>query len=478
MLVELERKLAKTSPLIPIAAAESEPHGKPELKPATRRLLEGPVLPTLLKLAAPTVALMALQGIISAGETAFVGRLGSAELAGVALSFPLVMLMTTLSAGAFGGGVSSGVARALGARDVGAATRITETALALAALLGAAATVVMLTFGRSLYALLGASGAALDAAAHYSDIIFLGAVPFWLFNASASVLRARGNAAYPAKVGAIAGSITLAVSPLAIFGFGPFTGFGISGAAGAIVLNNLGVAVVLLRALRREGALGPLSGSMLVPRRVPMFTILRVSVPSAANTIITNATFIVLIGLVAPFGVAATAGYGVGGRLEFLLIPLIFGIGSAIVPMVAANEGAGNVQRVGQITRAGAILASAACGAVGLFVALVPHAWMSLFTSDAQVSAIGRDYLRTVGPAYVFLGLGLSLFFAAQGRGRTLRPLIATSTRLVVAGGAGSVAVYGFGADVQSVFYFMAGGLASYGIVMTSIMRRELGLVR
>src|SRR2546421_12625499 len=78
------------------------------LTPQGRRLLEGPVLPTLLRLAAPTVALMLLQGVIAAGEAAFVGRLGSHALAGVSLSFPLVMLMTILSAGAYGGGGGAG----------------------------------------------------------------------------------------------------------------------------------------------------------------------------------------------------------------------------------------------------------------------------------------------------------------------------------------------------------------------------------
>ena len=86
-------------------------HGAVALTPQASRLLEGPVLPTLLRLAAPTVALMLLQGVIAAGEAAFVGRLGSHALAGVSLSFPLAMLMTTLSAGAYGGGVASGVAR-------------------------------------------------------------------------------------------------------------------------------------------------------------------------------------------------------------------------------------------------------------------------------------------------------------------------------------------------------------------------------
>src|SRR5215469_17744133 len=110
------------------------------LTPQARWLLEGPVLATLVRLAAPTVALMLLQGVIAAGEAAFVGRLGAAALAGVSLSFPLVMLMTTLSAGAYGGGVASGVARALGAGRVDDARRLAGTALAMAAALGLAAT--------------------------------------------------------------------------------------------------------------------------------------------------------------------------------------------------------------------------------------------------------------------------------------------------------------------------------------------------
>ena len=118
--------------------------------PQARHLLEGPVLPTLLRLAAPTVALMLLQGVIAAGEAAFVGRLGSHALAGVSLSFPLVMLMTTLSAGAYGGGVASGVARALGAGRDDDAARLAGTALGLSAVLGLASTAAMMLFGRDL----------------------------------------------------------------------------------------------------------------------------------------------------------------------------------------------------------------------------------------------------------------------------------------------------------------------------------------
>ena len=446
------------------------------LPPQARQLLEGPVVMTLLRLAAPTVALMLLQGVVAAGEAAFVGRLGSHALAGVSLSFPMVMLMTTLSAGAFGGGVASGVARALGARRTDDAGRLAGTALTLSVVLGVATTVVMEIWGRTIYAAFGATGAALEAAVLYSDVLFLGAVPFWLFNAAASILRGGGNAAYPAIAGAIGGILTLAVSPVVIFGAGPLAGFGIAGAAWAVVTYNVVMATVLLRAASGIRSSARPTSLSLVPRARYAAAILRVSGPSAASTLLTNLTFILLTGLVAPFGMEAIAGYGAGGRLEYLLIPIVFGVGSALVPLVAASDGAGNFARVRQLTRAGAALGAGACGLVGAVAALCPGAWMGLFTSDQVVRTVGASYLVHVGPAYAFLGLGLALFFAAQGRGRTTQPLLATLTRLLVARGLGFVALGVFELGLAALFTLMAGGLVAYGLVMVCVMRRELGL--
>jgi putative MATE family efflux protein len=446
------------------------------LTPQARRLLEGPVLATLLRLAAPTLALMLLQGVIAAGEAAFVGRLGSAALAGVSLSFPLVMLMTTLSAGAYGGGVASGVARALGAGRSEDAARLAGTALGMSALLGLAWTAAMLLLGRALYAALGASGEVLEAALLYSDVLFLGAVPFWLSSAAASILRGGGNVVYPAAAGAAGGVVTLAVSPLVIFGAGPVPGFGIAGAAWTVLAYNVAMAAVLLRALRAADSPARPAVRSLLPRWRYAWEILRVSLPSAASSLLTNLTFILLTALVAPFGAEAIAGYGAGGRLEYLLIPLVFGVGSALVPLVAVSDGAGDFDRVRRLTRAGAALGTAGCGLVGGSAAAFPGAWMGLFTSDPAVAEFGQAYLVRVGPAYAFLGLGLTLYFAAQGRGRTAQPLLATLTRLLVAGVLGSVALGVLGWGVDSLFGLMACGLVLYGVVMVAVMRRELGL--
>jgi MATE family, multidrug efflux pump len=440
-----------------------------------RRLLEGPPLATLLRLAAPTVALMLLQAVIAAGEAAFVGRLGSHALAGVSLGFPLVMLMTTLSAGAYGGGVASGVARALGAGRPDVAARLAGTALGMSALLGLVWTVGMWLLGRTLYAALGATGPALEAAVAYSDVLFLGAVPFWLFNAAASVLRGGGNAAYPAAAGVAGGLVTLAVSPPVIFGAGPVPGLGIAGAAGAVVAYNIAMAAVLLRAVWAPGSPTRPHLRSLAPRWRHASGILRVAVPGAASTLLTNLTFLILTALVAPFGAEAIAGYGAGGRLEYLLIPLVFGVGSALVPLVAASEGAGDFDRVRRLTRAGAALGAGGCGLVGGTAALFPRAWMGLFTTDPAVAGFGGAYLVRVGPAYAFLGLGLALYFAAQGRGRTVQPLLATGTRLLVAGALGALALGRLGWGIDALFALMACGLVSYGMVMVAVMRRELG---
>src|ERR671914_237521 len=117
------------------------------LNPRTERLLAAPIVPTLARLSAPGVLLVAFQSLVSVGDTYFVGRLGTAPLAGLALVFPLIMLLQMTSAGAMGGGVSSAIARALGSGDVQAARRLVVHALVIAAAMGAAFTLLILLLG-------------------------------------------------------------------------------------------------------------------------------------------------------------------------------------------------------------------------------------------------------------------------------------------------------------------------------------------
>ncbi len=158
--------------------------------------------------------------------------------------------------------------------------------------------------------------------------------------------------------------------------------------------------------------------------------ILRVGAVASFSPLQTVLTVLILTRLVASFGTEALAGYGIGARLEFLLVPIAFAVGVACVPMVGMAIGAGDVARARRVAWTGAGVSACAVGLIGLVVAAVPQAWSGRFTSDPGVLAAADLYLRLAGPAFVFVGLGLVLYFASQGAGKVLGPVLAATVRL------------------------------------------------
>src|SRR5581483_10999717 len=222
-----------SSPTQPATAAA--PVKNKAYDPRTKKLIEGPIAQTLIRLAAPNMLVMLAQSSVGLVETYFVGKLGTDPLAGVALVFPLLMLMQMMSAGAVGGGISSAVARALGAGRRADANALALHALIIALGFGLAFTIALLGFGQPLYAAMGGSGASLDAAMTYSGVVFAGAVLVWLFNSLANVIRGTGNMSVPALVTVIGVVFLIPISPCLIFGLGPLPRLGVAGGAVAVV---------------------------------------------------------------------------------------------------------------------------------------------------------------------------------------------------------------------------------------------------
>ena len=164
-------------------------------------------------------------------------------------------------------------------------------------------------------------------------------------------------------------------------------------------------------------------------------------------------------------GVDAVAGFGTGARLEYLLIPLVFGLGAPLVALVGTNIGAGQPDRALRIALTGGAMAFALTEAIGLAAAIWPHAWLALFSADPRMLETGTAYLRIVGPAYGFFGLGLALYFASQGAGQLAWPLIAGGLRVVLAVGGGWLALRWTG-SLDALFAGLALGLAAYGLTM------------
>ena len=437
----------------------------------TRRLLEAPVTATLLRLAAPNVLVMVLQAVVTTLDAVFVGWLGSAALAGVSLVYPLVMLMQTMSAGGMGGGVASAVARALGAGRRAEAQALAVHAVVIALVMAALFTGGLLLGGPTVYRAIGGTGEALEAALTYSRVIFGGAVVIWLVNTLGSIVRGTGTMALPAAVVAGAGLLYVALAPALVLGWGPLPRLGVAGTAAANVTAFGLAALVLAVYLCSPWSVLRLSLRGLRLRRALFWEILRVGGPGSLNTVMTNLTVVLLTGLVGPFGTAALAGYGIGARLEYLQIPLVFGLGSALVPMVGTNVGAGQIARAERIAWTGAGLAAVVTGSIGLAAAVAPRAWLGLFTADPRVQAVGATYLVIVGPAYGCFGFGLALYFASQGAGRLAWPLTAGFARLTIAAAGGWLGGHVLGWGLPGIFAAMALALAVFAATTAAALR-------
>ena len=454
-----------------IGSVDSDPPRPAGVDARTRLLLEGPIVSTLLKLAAPNVVVMGAQASVGLIETYFIGKLGTDALTGMALVFPVVMLMQMLSAGAFGGGMASAVARALGGRREKDANALVFHALAIGAAMGLAFMATVLLGGPWLYARMGGSGAGLAAAMRYSNWVFAGALLVWVFNALAALIRGAGNMNLPATVTVIGTCVLIPLSPALIFGWGPLPALGIAGGALALLLyyaaGTLALSLYLLS-----------SRSLLKPDwaglqwRWPLFSdILRVGATGAISTVATNLVIAISTAIVSGFGAAAIAGYGTASRLEYLMVPLVFGFGAPLVSMVGTAVGAGQRQRALRVAMIGAGLSAAMTEAIGLAAALFPHAWLSLFDTDPAMLAAGTSYLQVVGPAYGFFGLALSLYFASQGAGRLLWPIIGNIARLAVAA-VGGWLVLRAGWGLAAVFGAQALALIVYGLINTVSIAR------
>src|SRR5687767_2048940 len=320
-------------------------------------LLTAPIAPTLARLAASGIVLALFQTAVSVGDTYFVGKLGTDALAGLALVFPMVMLLGMMSAGAMGGGVSSAVARALGAGNTDGARKLVVHALLIALGGGLAFTLLLVGLGRGLYWLLGGRGAALEQALVYSNILFGGAVLVWLANTLASLLRGSGNTFAPAVALAGAALVQIPLSGALTLGWGPFPRWGIAGAAVAYVVA-FGVASLAMAVGVWRSALRPQRAQLQLEGRL-FREILRVGAISSLSALQTVLTAVILTGFVARFGTAALAGYGVGVRLELLQVPIVFAIGQALVVMVGTHIGAGRHPRAKAIAWTGTAVAMA-----------------------------------------------------------------------------------------------------------------------
>ncbi len=426
-------------------------------------LLDGPIARQIMGLAWPVLVVLALQTFSAVAETYFVSFLGTDALAGVALVFPVFMLMAMMSNGGIGGGVASAVARAIGSGRPQDADALLSHAVFVGLVFGAVFTLGVWLFGPALFRQMGGSGEALATAVLYANVLFLSAIPGWIANLMAAALRGAGNVRVPALVTAAGALITLGLSPLFIFGWGPVPAMGVAGAGLALGVFNVGSALALYLFVRSPDS--PLRLARVRPQLRFLGEILKVGLLSAIGTVLANLTVVVTTGLVGAQGRDAIAGYGMASRLDYILIPLVFALGTASLTMVGTNVGGGQHARARRIAWTGAALSAGVTGSIGMLAALFPQVWMQLFSSEATVISVGVGYLQRVAPFYVLYGAGMALYFASQGAGRMVWPFGAGVVRLAMVMVLGSYWVNGLHGSLDGLFWLAGVGYVVFGAI-------------
>ena len=432
-------------------------------------LTTSPILPTIWRLSLPNLVAMVATALVSVAETTYVGQLGTAALAGMALVFPMVMLQQMLSSGSMGGGISSAISRALGAGDEARANDLVLHAVLISLGLGLSFTVLIGGFGVALFALFGGQGEALQACLDYAHVAFAGSACLWVTNSLASALRGSGNMKTPSTVLLLVALAQIVLGGVLGLGWGPIPRGGMGGVAlGQVIAFSLGGVYLAWHLLSGRGRVRL---NVRTSLRWDCFRdILRVGAIASVSSIQTVLTIVILTRMVASFGTEALAGYGIGTRLEFLLVPITFAIGVACVPMVGMAIGAGLVQRARQVAWTGAALSAVMVGSLGFLVSLFPDQWSRLFTDHPEVIAVAQSYFRWVAPAYPFFALGLCLYFASQGAGKLLGPVLAGTLRLVlvILGGLWLMHEH---APASSMFMLISVAMLLYGVCTALFVR-------
>ncbi len=421
----------------------------------------------IMALAAPTILVAVLQSACQLVEPWLAARQGTAALAGWAVVLPFALLLMQMSTGAMGGGVVSAIARALGAGRREEASALVLHAVVIAVGFGLVFAVLLAGFPRAILGAIGGAEAAEAAAAYCAWMFGAGAIPAWLANTLASVLRGGGRHALASRVL----SLAWLAYPLLAWALMEPAGLGLKGAGMAFAAVMAAAAVGMAAVVVRGGA-GFVPHWRVRLQGALFGRILSVGLVACAMATIANLTTILVTARIARHGAEAVAAFGIAARLEFLMVPLAFGVGSALTALVGRAVGAGDWATARRTAWVGGAMALGVTGLVGVGVALAPEATARAFTGDPAVVALATQALAIIGPALPGFGVGMAIYFAAMGAGRMRYPVAGALARIGIAVGGGWVLGDALGLGLPGQFLAVALGITAFGAINAAAVRQ------
>lgn len=397
---------------------------------APHNLLDGDIKVTLRQMTISLLWGMATMMTFNLVDTLFVSRLGTHPLAAISFTFPVSFTLISLTIG-LGIGTSAVIGHALGRKHQGEAKEQGNAAVWLAVLSVALLALLGWAFHDPIFRALGANDEQQVLIAQYMDVWFLGSPLLAIPMIANAVMRANGDTVTPSRFMMLGGIINAVMDPLLIFGWGPFPRLELMGAALATVLAWLGGSVgVLILLYKRDLARFCLPGREMVRH---WRSLLVIGLPAAGANMMTPLAMAALTAMVASYGPAAVAAFGVGTRLESMATLVVLALSMTLPPFVSQNMGAGQLQRV-QAAYSGVV--RFVLGWQGLLYLVLlalafPISWV--FGKDPKVAELIRLFIFIVPLGYGLQGVVILTNSSFNAIHRPAKALMLSTLRFFVA---------------------------------------------
>tara|TARA_X000000950_G_scaffold6333_1_gene6834 strand:+ start:492 stop:1832 length:1341 start_codon:yes stop_codon:yes gene_type:complete len=370
-------------------------------------------------------------------EIGFIGQLGTDYIAAITFTFPLVMVLSSISLG-ISIGTSSVIARQVGLdRNSSAADAISPEVKSLGThslvLVTSAMAVLVFICWLSidpLFLRLGADPALLPKINGYLSIYLPGSILFTTAMICGSIMRANGSASIPGMIMTLGSAINLLLDPFLIFGWWGLPRLELEGAAWAMTASRMITLVITFGYLYRSemiNSLLRLSGFWHSTRRI-----LHVGLPAIATNLIGPITMGIITRLLAAHGETAVAGFGVASRIEAVAVMLLFALSGSIGPFVGQNLGAGEIDRVKQGVRVSHIFSMSWGGCVALLLLGFGAHIVLLVDDNVSVMKTALLYLSIVPWSYGCWGMLMMASASFNAIGKPLPSTIMSFTRMLV----------------------------------------------
>lgn len=419
----------------------------------------------LFKLAIPIMVGMIAHTLFNIVDTIFVGRLGAEAIASVTIAFPIAFIIIAIGSGV-GIGSTSLVARLIGAKKKGAADSAAENALVLALIISVIITIVGILTSRPLFVLMGVTGNVLEMSVSYINIIFSGMVFMLPMMILASILRGEGNAKTPMKIMTMISILNAVFDPIFIY----LLGYGVPGAAiASVIARFIGSFVMFHIFFIRKSTYVELTFRKFRMDWKIVKDIFGVGIPASLSQISMSVGMLIFNVFLIAFGSVFVAAYGLGLRIDMLILLPIIGISSGLITMVGMYVGANNPEKAKWVTKYAMKVSLVIMGLAGVIFFFIAEYLMMVFTTDPQVIMSGAEYLRIVVISYPFAAIGITVHSSFQGAGKGIPALVLTLLRVILL----SVPI----AYVLTFVYGFGPTGVWIGISLASIISAVVGLI-